>query len=34
MQEGHVDGAEIQRAQIAQMGAENYLSNQTVAAAG
>ena len=30
MEEGHVDWAEIQRAQIAQMGMENYLVNQTV----
>jgi bacterioferritin len=29
MEEGHVDWAEKQRAQIAQMGAENFLSNQT-----
>jgi bacterioferritin len=29
MEEGHVDWAEIQRAQIAQMGIENYLANQT-----
>ena len=29
MEEGHVDWAEIQRAQIAQMGMENYLVNQT-----
>ena len=28
MEEGHVDWAEIQRAQIEQMGLENYLSNQ------
>jgi bacterioferritin len=28
MEEGHVDWAEIQRAQIAQMGMENYLVNQ------
>jgi bacterioferritin len=28
MEEGHVDWAEIQRAQIDQMGLENYLSNQ------
>ena len=34
MEEGHVDRAEIQRPKIAQLGAENYLSNQTVAAAG
>ena len=29
MEEGHVDWAEIQRAQIAEMGVENYLTNQT-----
>jgi len=29
MEEGHVDWAEIQRAQIEQMGLENYLANQT-----
>jgi bacterioferritin len=29
MEEGHVDWAEIQRAQIEQMGLENYLINQT-----
>jgi len=29
MEEGHVDWAEIQRAQIKQMGMENYLINQT-----
>ena len=29
MEEGHVDWAEIQRAQIEQMGIENYLVNQT-----
>jgi bacterioferritin len=28
MEEGHVDWAEIQRAQIEQMGLENYLANQ------
>jgi bacterioferritin (cytochrome b1) len=28
MEEGHVDWAEIQRAQIDQMGLENYLVNQ------
>ena len=28
MEEGHVDWAEMQRAQIAQMGIENYLVNQ------
>jgi len=29
MEEGHVDWAEIQHAQIEQMGIENYLNNQT-----
>jgi len=29
MEEGHVDWAEIQRAQIQQMGLENYLVTQT-----
>jgi bacterioferritin len=29
MEEGHVDWGEIQRAQIEQMGSENYLVNQT-----
>ena len=29
MEEGHVDWAEMQRAQIDQMGMENYLVNQT-----
>jgi len=29
MEEGHVDWAEIQHAQIEQMGLENYLSSQT-----
>ena len=29
MEEGHVDWAEIQRAQINQMGMENYLANQS-----
>lgn len=29
MEEGHADWADQQRAQIAQMGLENYLSNQT-----
>ena len=33
MEEGHVDWAEIQRAQIDQMGMENYLVNQTENAA-
>ena len=32
MEEGHVDWAEIQRAQIEQMGIENYLVNQAEAA--
>jgi bacterioferritin len=32
MEEGHVDWAEIQRAQIEQMGLENYLVNQTESA--
>ena len=31
MEEGHVDWAEKQRAQIEQMGVENYLTNQTAA---
>ena len=34
MEEGHVDWAEIQRAQIDQMGMENYLVNQTESPAG
>ena len=34
MEEGHVDWAEIQRTQIAQMGIENYLTKQTGGAAG
>jgi bacterioferritin len=34
MEEGHVDWAEIQRAQIEQMGMENYLINQTEGKAG
>lgn len=34
MEEGHVDWAEIQRAQITQMGVENYLTNQTGDVAG
>lgn len=34
MEEGHVDWAEQQRAQIEQMGLENYLANQTKATAG
>lgn len=34
MEEGHVDWAEIQRAQINQMGLENYLVNQTESPAG
>ena len=29
MEEGHVDWAEMQRDQIAQMGMENYLANQS-----
>jgi bacterioferritin len=33
MEEGHADWAEMQRAQIEQMGLENYLANQTVGAA-
>ena len=33
MEEGHVDWAEKQRAQIEQMGLESYLSNQTEGAA-
>ncbi|MBI3119538.1 MAG: bacterioferritin [Candidatus Hydrogenedentes bacterium] len=33
MEEGHVDWAENQRAQIEQMGIENYLANQTEGAA-
>ncbi len=33
MEEGHVDWAERQRAQIEQMGLENYLTNQTGGAA-
>ena len=33
MEEGHVDWAEIQRAQIEQMGLENYLTNQTAGTA-
>ena len=33
-EEGHVDWAEQQREQIQQMGLENYLANQTEAAAG
>jgi bacterioferritin (cytochrome b1) len=32
MEEGHVDWAEMQRAQVEQMGLENYLANQTGAA--
>lgn len=34
MEEGHVDWAEVQRAQIEQMGIENYLANQAESAAG
>ena len=33
MEEGHVDWAEIQRAQIVQVGIENYLTNQSEGAA-
>jgi len=33
MEEGHVDWAEMQRAQIEQMGLENYLTNQIAGAA-
>ena len=33
MEEGHADWAEVQRTQIAQMGIENYLTNQTAGAA-
>lgn len=33
MEEGHVDWAEMQQAQVAQMGLENYLANQTAGAA-
>ncbi len=33
MEEGHVDWAEMQRAQIEQMGLANYLTNQTEGAA-
>ena len=33
MEEGHADWAEMQRAQIEQMGLENYLANQTTGAA-
>lgn len=33
MEEGHDDWAEMQRAQIEQMGLENYLANQTTCAA-
>ena len=32
MEEGHADWAEIQKAQMEQMGIENYLVNQTVSA--
>jgi len=32
MEEGHVDWAEMQRAQVEQMGLENYLVNQTTGA--
>jgi bacterioferritin len=34
MEEGHVDWAEQQRAQVEQMGLQNYLANQTGSAAG
>ena len=34
MEEGHVDWVEQQRAQIDQLGLENYLTNQTEGAAG
>ena len=34
MEEGHADWAEMQRAQIEQMGLQNYLANQTTGAAG
>jgi len=34
MEEGHVDWAEMQRAQIDQMGLENYLASQIQASAG
>ncbi|MCX6150306.1 MAG: bacterioferritin [Ignavibacteriales bacterium] len=34
MEEGHVDWAEIQRAQIDQVGIENYLAHQTVCTTG
>jgi len=34
MEEGHVDWAEMQRAQIEQMGLENYLLSQTEGTAG
>jgi len=34
MEEGHVDWAEMQQAQILQMGLENYLVNQTENSAG
>ena len=33
MEEGHADWADIQRAQIEQMGLQNYLANQTTGAA-
>jgi bacterioferritin len=34
MEEGHADWAEMQRAQIEQMGLENYLANQAAGATG
>lgn len=34
MEEGHIDWADQQRAQIEQMGLENYLANQTEGAGG
>jgi bacterioferritin (cytochrome b1) len=32
MEEGYADGADMQRAQIEQMGLQNYLANQTAGA--
>jgi bacterioferritin (cytochrome b1) len=32
MEEGHADWAEMQRAQIEQMGLQNYLTNQSAGA--